>query len=84
MPGRRPIYHLVCRAPHPDPRRAARGEVHGVQISVATFPMRHTGRLLNWLEDVEVDGKRRHAPTCGKCGVATEYEECSVEEADAA
>lgn len=82
MPGRQPIYVLVCRAPHPDPRRAARGEIHGVEIGVDTQPMRYTGRLLNWLLDVRVDGRRRQAPTCGRCGVATEYVECRPSEVD--
>lgn len=82
--GRLPVYTQTCRAPHPDPHRAARGEVHGVEIGSSTIPMRPTGRLLNWLQELQVGGRRRYAPSCGKCGVATEYEECTVEEADAA
>lgn len=81
MAGRRPIYQLVCRAPHPDPRRARRGEIHGIQLGGATVPMRPTGRILDDVLQGTIDGRIRFAPTCGKCGVATEYEQCDAEEA---
>lgn len=85
MAGHRPAYELLCQAPHPDPRRARRGDTHGVVLGGSTVPMRFSGRILDEaLTTSSIEGLIRITAVCRKCGVATEYIECTAEEASAA
>lgn len=69
------MHELTCQAPHPDPRRAGRGEAHGQVLTSSSAPMVYTGRLLSDVLDVHVDQGHRIAPWCRQCRKASEYME---------